>query len=86
VNRLPKIGERVRYTRADRPERTLTGTVTKHYPGYYGGTLRERPVGSPDWEEHWSACVAVDEPLPEWWGYLGTNLFAPSIAELEPLK
>jgi hypothetical protein len=87
MNRLPKIGERVRYhSVSEWWDRTCTGTVTKHYPGYEGDSLRTIPVGAPEWNEHWSAAVKVDAPLPEWWAYPGTDQFAPSIKELEPLK
>jgi hypothetical protein len=85
MDRLPEIGERVRYhSVSEYWDRECFGTVRKHYPGYYGDSLGQRPIGSKDWGEHWSASVEVDEPLPDWWQYPGTNRFAPSIAELEP--
>ena len=91
MKRLPKIGERVRYRSSyQRPweeaPRELLGTVRKLYPGYEGDSLRPMAIGSPGWAEHWSASVEVDAPLPAWWSYQGTNLFAPSISELESVK
>lgn len=99
MKRLPEIGERVRYASNyirewEGAARTLTGTVRRIYPGTRcEGDETDDPdldapiidvrVGESGWEERWSAAVEVDE-IPEWWSYPGTNLFAPSIAELEP--
>lgn len=83
MKRLPEVGARVRFNSATFPDRTVTGTVRKIYPGYRGESLIPVPIGKGDWAERWSAAVEVDE-RPIWWGY-SENRFAPSIAELEPL-
>jgi hypothetical protein len=85
MNRLPEIGERVRYTNERFPDRTTTGTVVKLYEGFHPESLAIIRVGSPGWAERWSACVEIDS-APPWWAYGGDNRFAPSIAELEPLE
>lgn len=84
---LPPIGSRVSYTRALGPylteHRVCTGIVTAHYRG-----------GDKCWDEETQthylspdhATVRVDKPLPDWWPYVGTDLFAPDIAELTPLS
>lgn len=86
---LPEVGQRVRYQSERRPERTCMGTVRRLYPGDRtlddeGETIEAVRVGDPEWAEYWSAAVEVDEPLPDWWQYAGTNKFAPAISELEP--
>lgn len=87
MNRLPAVGERVRYRKeTEWWTRECTGTVRKLYPGYYGESLRVRDVGSRDWADHWSASVEVDEPLPDWWPYARSNRFAPAIGDLAPLS
>lgn len=85
MDRLPEIGERVRYRSESkyREPRECVGTVRKIYPGYRGESLAVIPVGTDEWADHWAACVEVDE-RPDWFGYQG-NEFAPSIAEIEPL-
>jgi hypothetical protein len=75
---MPAIGARVRFTRTDKPERTITGTVTEHYPGYRFHAAG-KPVDVPD-----AVAVRVDE-IPEWWAYPDTDVFAPGIDEIEPL-
>lgn len=95
MKRLPQIGERVRFRSARlRPapdkDRECLGTVRKLYPGDRcdeddPDIIRPVAVGDPDWEAYWCASVEVDDPLPEWWCYSGTNRFAPSLNELEPI-
>lgn len=81
MKRLPKIGERVRYTSKAswRRDRTTTGTVTKVYPC-------DVPFGAHNGPALWHAAVQVDEPKPDWWPYGSDNMIAPSIAELEPME
>jgi hypothetical protein len=81
---MPPIGARVRYQCPRDPERTCTGTVVKHYPGY-GEKHRDAETGeiytSPD-----HVAIQVDKPLPPWWGYIGTDRFAPEASECEVLS
>lgn len=72
---LPKNGTRVTCRWRDR---TLTGTVVKHYPSYRANGT-ERPF-NPEWD---AVSVAVDD-LPEGWPYR-TNRFAPRIEDVELL-
>lgn len=88
MDRVPEIGERVRYTSARYPERTLLGTVRAIYPGDRteddeGEVIIPVRVGDPDWDESWHASVEPDE-LPAWWQYGEHPRFAPSISELVP--
>lgn len=82
---LPKIGARVRYTRAQREHlteaRTCDGVAVGHFRGGYEW-LDEEGVSRimPD-----AVCVQADEPLPAWWPYNGTNRFAPEITEIESI-
>lgn len=80
---IPRIGERVRYTRAHvLPARTCAGTVVAQFRGGFEWVDDEGVSRiTPD-----AVCVRVDEPLPEWWPYDGTNRFAPDVAEVEPLN
>ena len=79
MNGLPEIGSRVRFTRADKPERTLVGTVTVHYPGYEFWT-DGRKVTVPD------AVTMKPDELPDWWAYPDDDVFCPGIDELEPIS
>lgn len=97
MDRLPNIGERVRFrsTRLrewEKDARECTGAVRRVYPGSRcvdpddeDSAIVDVPVGAPGWTESWQVSMEVDEPLPAWWQYAGTNRFAPNIAELEPL-
>ena len=78
MNTFPPIGSRVRFTRSDKPERTITGTVLAHYPGH---PFTDKESGEYiEVEDH--ACVQVDS-VPDWWAYPNTDKFAPEISELE---
>lgn len=83
MKRLPKVGERVRYEIDEEylGHRVCTGTVTCIYEGLdeNGYIPFEREP------ERWSAGVAVDAPLPDWWPYPGSNKFAPSICDITPI-
>ena len=79
MNRMPDIGARVRFTRADRPVRTVTGTVTKHYPG-----LPARDEHGRRYTQEDAVCIRVDR-RPSWWPYCNSDLFAPDISEIEPI-
>jgi len=73
---MPAIGARVRFTRADKPERTVTGTVITHYPSYpfhVAGKL----VTPED-----SVEIRVDV-IHEWWPYPDGDTFCPDISEVE---
>ncbi len=76
---MPAIGARVRFTRADKPERTVTGTVTKQYHGY-----EARDENGNRYIQNDAVCIRVDA-LPEWWPYCDCQDFAPDIDEIEPL-
>lgn len=70
-----KVGDRVRFTRADRPERTLTGTIRKIYSAYdemYEG----RRVTCEEGAE------IVPDTLPDWWPYPDNDSFVPDTSEL----
>lgn len=75
---MPEIGTRVRFTRADKPERTITGTVTEQWPSY-SFHVDGKKVTADD-----AASVTVDS-IPDWWAYPNSDTFAPSIDELEEL-
>ncbi len=87
MKNLPPIGSRVRYTRIPSTylmePRSCLGVVTKHYIG-----------GEKGWDEetqtHYTCpdhvAIRVDKPLPDWWPYIGTDLFAPDVAEVEVVK
>lgn len=90
MNRLPKIGERVRF-KGSRVVGPCTGTVRQHYEEY------RYPKGA-DWDsddapapiglapvEQWSVSVVVDE-IPTPWPYGGRNSFAPNVSELEAIS
>ncbi len=74
----PTIGQRVSYEGWLGP---LTGTVVRIFPDFDEHTLRDNPFDP----ETWAASVKVDE-LPENWPYIGSDRFAPDIAELQPLE
>ena len=77
---IPEIGSRVTYFVESRARKTsCTGVVVKHYPGHSGYDEEEcESYEVPD-------CVAVKvDTLPEWWCYPDTDVFAPSIDEIEP--
>jgi hypothetical protein len=81
MDRLPEIGERVRYhSVSEFWDRECTGTVRKIYPGFDD---EGRPVAFEDDPEAWHAGIEVDA-IPSWWPYPGTNRFAPSITDLTP--
>lgn len=73
-----KKGDRVRYQRDDKPDRTCTGTVQAIYDGYTerwsDGELIDVPT---------HVVVEVDGPLPWWWPYQDSNRFAPTEQEVE---
>lgn len=73
-----KPGDRVRFTRADRPERTLTGTIRKMYPAYDEIYEGERVTSD-------EAAEVVPDTLPDWWPYPDCDSFAPSTSELVPI-
>ena len=70
MKKMPKIGTRVKYSRRTfcGEMRECSGIVVSHYPGYDEGESDH--VGVKVW------------PLPEWWPYPDTDLFAPDIADL----
>jgi len=83
MDRLPEIGERVRYEHDDEflGHRACIGTVRKIYPGLTESgfvTFKDDP-------DSWAAGIEVDDPLPGWWPYPNTNRFAPSVTDLTPI-
>lgn len=91
MDKAPEIGQRVRYVEDGRE---CSGTVRRIYVKWN----HDVEPDDPRWddadfiprhttrkqERDWQATVEVDEPLPEWWPYRGTNLFAPSVSALSP--
>ena len=75
---MPNIGTRVRFTREDRPENTITGTVVTHYPSE-SFHVDGKKVTPPD-----AAEIKVDS-IPSWWPYTDLDTFCPSIDELEEI-
>lgn len=78
MDTMPEIGTRVRFTRADKPERTITGTVTAHWPSNSFYVDGKKVTTDP------AASMKVDS-IPDWWAYPNSDIFAPSIHELEEL-
>lgn len=74
-----KLGDRVRFIRADRPERTLVGTIRKIYPAYDEMYEGERVTSD-------EAAEVVPDTLPDWWPYPDCDSFAPSTIELTLIK
>lgn len=94
MNKAPKIGQRVSYLhvlgKGESWEqiRTATGTVIKIWPEYNDvfndeGEFIRRGSLAP--EKDWHASVRVDK-RPNWWPYPNTNVFAPCVAELSPIR
>jgi len=75
---MPDIGTRVRFTREDKPERTVTGTVVTQYPG------ESFHVDGKKVETDDAAEIKVDS-IPDWWPYTDQDSFCPSIQELEEI-
>ena len=75
-----KPGDRVRFTRADKPERTCTGTIIKILPGF---TERYQEPPHEKYTVPNSAIVEVMNPVPDWWAYPNSRTFAPDLADLE---
>jgi len=75
---MPDIGTRVRFTREDKPERTVTGTVVTHYPSqpFYVDGKKVVPDDA--------AEIKVDS-IPGWWPYPDYDTFCPPIHELEEI-
>lgn len=83
MNRVPKIGQRVRYVPPpDSYYRTsCTGVVRKIYQEYEWDEERQCE-GALLPQREWRVAVEVDAPLPGWWACVGTNLFCPPAKEL----
>ena len=75
---MPDIGTRVRFTREDKPENTITGTVVTHYPSE-SFHVAGKKVTTND-----SAEIKVDS-IPDWWPYPDADTFCPDIHELEEI-
>ena len=78
-----KIGDRVRYTRNDRPERTCVGTVVKILPGF---TERYQEYPHDLYTVEDCAIVEIRNPVPDWWAYPNSMRFAPDVSELERIQ
>lgn len=79
MRRMPKLGERVRYSGKWQTMKGVVGVVVKLYPGYVHlddeeGDITVEPA----------VAVKVLDKLPENWPYPGTDCFAPSITDVEP--
>lgn len=70
-----QIGQRVRYEKSG--GRSCTGVITKIYPGYRYSDA-EGVINVPT---HYQ--VRVDS-IPEWWPYVGNDVFTPAEADLTP--
>lgn len=82
MERVPAIGQRVRYCSHDLEEyegepRVCTGIVVAVYESWDEGNRLEP-------ESEWSVGVRVDS-RPSWWGYPNTDRFAPQVSELEAI-
>ena len=82
MNRMPEIGERVRYTAAI-AKHQCSGIVVRQYPAR---TWLDNDDDEVVRVSEACASVKVDAPLPAWWPYPDTDRFAPQISELEALE
>lgn len=88
MNRLPRLGERVRYTPGSESHRKepCTGTVLKIWKNYEWDAENERegpllPIAE------WQVTMKVDQPLPSWWAYgPETTRFCPEVKDLATLE
>ena len=83
MNRLPQIGEHVRYG-GKGSIGACTGTVVEIYPSHDLQQPR-RWVETPFRPERWRVAVKVDEP-PSPWPFGSYDSFAPKISEIEPVS
>ena len=75
-----KVGDNIRYKRADKPERTCLGTIVKILPGF---TERYQEAPHDLYTVEDCAIVEVMNPVPDWWAYPNSRQFAPDLTELE---
>lgn len=61
--------------------RTCRGVVVAHYPS--DSVVHTDPESGENYIEPHHVGVKVDAPLPDWWPYQNTDVFAPEIGELE---
>ena len=83
MNRLPQIGEHVRYD-GKGSIGSCTGTVVEIYPCQDLQQPR-RWVETPFKPERWRVAVKVDE-RPSPWPFGSHDSFAPKISEIEPVS
>lgn len=76
-----KIGDRVTYLGSGHRWTPCNGTVVAIYPG---GERHRDPETGEIYVTETHIGVKVDQPLPDWWPYVGKDRFAPAISELQP--
>ena len=79
MKRMPKLGERVRFTGNWQTMQGVTGTVVRLFPGYVHRDADGAHVID-------DAVSVRPDTLPENWPYPGNDCFAPSISEISPIK
>ncbi len=88
MNRLPEIGERVRF-RGSSVVGPCVGIVRRIYPSHVPAPGQDeddencRYVRGPFDPQHWSVAFEVEGELPTLFVYPDTNTFSPSISEIE---
>ena len=86
MKKAPKVGQRVRF-KGNSAIGTCVGVVEKIYVGHtFNEEMSDRwnaLNGKPLPEEEWHVKMRPDV-LPERWCYVGQDVFAPEVAELEP--
>jgi len=70
------VGDRVKYQKGNR---NCKGVIVRVFPGY-----RYHARYDDEEDQDISTCYAVKvDEIPEWWGYVGRDVFAPEEGELE---
>lgn len=91
MNKAPKIGARVKLKPGHRYY-PCDGTVEKIWPKRIclnwdelaSDDDAEPRYGGPAPERDWQITMRVDQ-LPKDWAYTGSDVFCPSVSEIEPL-
>jgi hypothetical protein len=91
MNRIPKIGERVRYEGSSVVGPCI-GIVKRIYPALDPAPGQDesdddcRYVKAPFDPERWQVAMEVEGDLPSPFVYPNTKQFAPAINEIEPVQ
>lgn len=89
MDRLPKIGERVRFA-GNTVVGPCVGTVTRIYPSHVPAPGQDeeddncRYIQGPFDPEKWRVALGVEGELPTPFVYPNTKSFSPSINDIEP--